>query len=167
MTQTKKAAYNKQYYKDNREKRATYYKRYRKDNREKNAQYRKDSRTSWIAWLPSKYKVCQKCGYDACFAALDFHHFDLTKKKGDVTGMFRLKFNKRNQIKFLAELEKCICFCATCHRELHLGNDLEAENICLDAGTAQLKIRLSHKPKIKTTQVQLTLNLNMEENDYE
>lgn len=42
-----------------------------------------------------------------------------------------------------------------------------ARIVVLEFEVARLKEKLSRKPKIKTTQVQLTLNFNEEENDYE
>lgn len=59
---------------------------------------------------------CQKCGYDKCQAALDFHHrnpkekdFSLCKKYGCRKISDRIK----------KELDKCDLLCSNCHREEH------------------------------------------------
>jgi hypothetical protein len=57
---------------------------------------------------------CQKCGYDKCIGALDFHHLDPSIKEYGWTQMRKLSIP--NMIK---ELDKCILVCATCHREIH------------------------------------------------
>ncbi len=57
---------------------------------------------------------CQRCGYNRCIQALDFHHMG-DKKFGISTAR-----NKRFE-KLKLELDKCILVCAICHRELHAG----------------------------------------------
>lgn len=55
---------------------------------------------------------CQRCGYDKCEAALEFHHRDPTEKDPNWSrgwGISKLK----------AELDKCDILCANCHREIH------------------------------------------------
>ena len=58
---------------------------------------------------------CQRCGYDRCIEALEFHHTDPTKKDFSISqkGYTRSWERVRN------ELDKCIMLCANCHRELH------------------------------------------------
>lgn len=58
---------------------------------------------------------CQCCGYDKCMSALDFHHLDPTKKELTLSSSI-VSWEKTKQ-----ELEKCICVCANCHREIHEG----------------------------------------------
>lgn len=57
---------------------------------------------------------CQKCGYDKCSNALDFHHLDPSQKDFNISGNMGKNFDK---IKL--ELDKCILVCANCHREIH------------------------------------------------
>ena len=57
---------------------------------------------------------CERCGYNKCIGALEFHHLDPTKKDGVWTKM-RLWGHERLH----AELDKCILVCANCHREIH------------------------------------------------
>lgn len=58
---------------------------------------------------------CERCGYDKCQDALEFHHLDpLTKDIKLANNGAAPSFEK-----FLAESEKCILLCANCHREEH------------------------------------------------
>jgi predicted HNH restriction endonuclease len=63
-----------------------------------------------------RYKggCCQKCGYDKCIGALDFHHIDPSTKEAGWTLM--RKMSRENMVK---ELDKCILVCSNCHREIH------------------------------------------------
>lgn len=57
---------------------------------------------------------CNKCRYNKCSAALEFHHVNPLEKD-----------RKYNNIRkaftpvLISELNKCILLCANCHRELH------------------------------------------------
>ena len=59
--------------------------------------------------------VCQECGesHDAC---LVFHHEDPSKKDMDVCV---LASYTSSESRLRAEIAKCICLCANCHRKLH------------------------------------------------
>ena len=65
------------------------------------------------------YVSCSKCGYDKCFAAIDFHHRTRGDKTKDVGTMIANNYNVDNITKVLEEIEKCDVLCANCHRELH------------------------------------------------
>ena len=57
---------------------------------------------------------CEKCSYNRCISALEFHHIDPTKKDfGIGDGSSR----KWDSLKI--ELDKCLMLCANCHREIH------------------------------------------------
>lgn len=58
---------------------------------------------------------CQKCNYDKCNAALDFHHLDPNEKDFGIGE----KGYTRSWEKIKIELDKCILLCANCHREIH------------------------------------------------
>lgn len=58
---------------------------------------------------------CQRCGYNRCIQALDFHHVSDDKKFGISTAR-----NRRFE-DLKVELDKCVLVCAICHRELHAG----------------------------------------------
>ena len=60
---------------------------------------------------------CQKCGYNKCNSALEFHHIDPSKK------LFELKTaleRPKAWDTIVQELKKCVLLCANCHREAHL-----------------------------------------------
>lgn len=56
---------------------------------------------------------CEKCGYNKCITALEFHHLDPTKKDFQISG----KNYKIERLK--EEVDKCILVCSNCHREIH------------------------------------------------
>jgi predicted HNH restriction endonuclease len=78
-----------------------------------------------IRQLAIEYKggKCQKCGYDKCLEAMEFHHLDSSVKdfgishKGYTRGWQRVK----------QELDKCMMLCANCHREIHSELQLSRE----------------------------------------
>ena len=55
---------------------------------------------------------CEKCGYNKCKGALDFHHRDKTTKEFAINKNLSLERMKD-------ELDKCTLLCANCHREEH------------------------------------------------
>jgi 5-methylcytosine-specific restriction endonuclease McrA len=48
--------------------------------------------------------------------ALDFHHFDPSKKE---FAIYRVASSGVGWKKVVIELEKCVCLCANCHRKVH------------------------------------------------
>lgn len=57
---------------------------------------------------------CERCGYNKCIQALEFHHLDPTQKK------FSLSTHRGSAIEHsLKEIEKCVLLCANCHKEEH------------------------------------------------
>jgi hypothetical protein len=72
--------------------------------------WRKENRRKLIEYKGGK---CEKCGYDKCQQALDFHHLDPNKKKFGLCNTV-YSFEKLKQ-----EADKCILLCANCHREEH------------------------------------------------
>ena len=67
------------------------------------------------ALIKARGGCCSRCGYNKCFAALEFHHRDPSTKdfqlanNGGVPSFERLK----------EEADKCDLLCANCHREEH------------------------------------------------
>lgn len=57
---------------------------------------------------------CEKCGYDKCDWAFEFHHTDPKEKDFGISNYSTISWDR-----IKAELEKCIMVCANCHRELH------------------------------------------------
>jgi hypothetical protein len=58
---------------------------------------------------------CQRCGYNKCIWALEFHHRDRTKKAFGIANRIK-SFDKNPAVK--EELDKCDMLCANCHREV-------------------------------------------------
>lgn len=74
----------------------------------------KQQRKNKLAMIEYKGGCCQKCGYDKCIAALEFHHIDPSNKD-----MSSTKFSALSLERAKSELDKCILLCANCHRETH------------------------------------------------
>jgi hypothetical protein len=68
-----------------------------------------------IQCIVYKGGCCEKCGYNKCPAALEFHHSDPNKK--DFTLSKRKFWKWCEAIK--NELSKCELLCSNCHREIH------------------------------------------------
>lgn len=57
---------------------------------------------------------CERCGYNKCNRALEFHHLDPSIKE------FGISTNiNRNLDELKAEVDKCILLCSNCHAEVH------------------------------------------------
>lgn len=60
---------------------------------------------------------CLICGYNRCLSALEFHHTDPRQKDFGISkDGYTMAWEKVK-----SELDKCICVCANCHREIHSG----------------------------------------------
>lgn len=57
---------------------------------------------------------CQRCGYEKCLRALQFHHRDAEKK--EFTIGYRTSWR---WARLKAELDKCDLICSNCHCEVH------------------------------------------------
>ena len=74
---------------------------------------------------------CERCGYDRCIEALEFHHTDPSKKDFNVSQRGYTRSWKR----VMEELDKCIMLCANCHRELYAKKaQLPQETVVEKAG---------------------------------
>jgi len=57
---------------------------------------------------------CYICNYNKYVGALDFHHSNPDEKDFAISDLRTYSWEKvRN------ELDKCICLCSNCHREVH------------------------------------------------
>ena len=84
------------------------------DRREENiAAVSKRRRKMKQMLMEEKGGACEKCGYNKCVAALEFHHLDPLAKEGGIIG------TTASYIRQKAEADKCILLCANCHREVH------------------------------------------------
>lgn len=74
-------------------------------------------RTNW-EWYRSFKQTCAcvACG-EAEPACLDFHHTNPNEKDLDPSSAF----SRMGRSRFLAEIAKCVCLCANCHRKVHAG----------------------------------------------
>lgn len=64
---------------------------------------------------------CEKCGYNKCNEALEFHHLNPETKLFDISSnCYNHKWSDVEK-----ELDKCIMLCANCHRELHSEMNIE------------------------------------------
>jgi predicted HNH restriction endonuclease len=73
---------------------------------------------------------CQKCGYNTCVDALEFHHSDSSLKDFSISE----KGYTRSWVATKEELDKCILLCANCHREIHAQTQLLRETGVETAG---------------------------------
>jgi hypothetical protein len=73
---------------------------------------------------------CERCGYDECTAALQFHHVDRDAK--------RFAISQRGVTRSMAEAReeatKCVLLCANCHAEV-------------ESGFVQLPLRSADRPE--------------------
>ena len=88
-------------------------------------------RRNKIRLVEYKGGKCERCGYDKCIDALEFHHLDPNEKDfglscGDTRSLEKLK----------KEADKCIMVCANCHREIHAE---EREKIRLEKEKEELE----------------------------
>ena len=56
---------------------------------------------------------CERCGYDKCVQALQFHHLNPDEKDFAISGK-SYSFERLKK-----EVDKCIMVCANCHIEIH------------------------------------------------
>lgn len=58
---------------------------------------------------------CEKCGYNRCYDALEFHHIDPSTKEFNLS----ISGGALSYERMKAEADKCQLLCANCHREEH------------------------------------------------
>lgn len=63
---------------------------------------------------------CEKCGYNNCEGALQFHHIDPSKKEFILSEFEVTKFCSLDDLK--REVDKCQLLCANCHAEVHYND---------------------------------------------
>ena len=88
---------------------------------------RKEVRRRALAYKGGR---CQKCGYDRCIEALEFHHLDSSDKDFGISS----QGHTRSWSKTREELDKCMLLCANCHREVHSGLQLPQETVVVTSG---------------------------------
>lgn len=73
---------------------------------------------------------CERCGYNQCLDAFEFHHRDPTQKDFSISN----KGYTRSWKKVQEELDKCAILCANCHREVHAEIAAQAGNSLVKSG---------------------------------
>ena len=78
---------------------------------------RVSKRRKKVKQLLVEYKggKCERCGYDKCISALEFHHLDPSKKDFGISG----NGNTLSIERMKKEADKCILVCSNCHKEIH------------------------------------------------
>ena len=74
----------------------------------------------WLQFINADTLACGVCGYHKMFEVLEFHHINSKEKKFNISYLFDLVCNEKNQKIMTEELKKCRVLCANCHRELHV-----------------------------------------------
>jgi hypothetical protein len=91
-------------------------------------------RVTKIALVTEFGGKCQRCGYDRCMRALQFHHTDDSEKKewNEKNG----RYGGASAAEIKAHPERFVLLCANCHFEEHDRIDQENQLIatCLDCG---------------------------------
>ena len=73
--------------------------------------HRQKTKERAVEYLGGK---CERCGYNKCISALEFHHKDPEQKDYGISSYSVLSWDRLK-----LELNKCILVCANCHREIH------------------------------------------------
>lgn len=74
------------------------------------SQRQKEKKTKLIGLMGGK---CERCGYNKCEGALEFHHKDPKEKE------FNISIKNLGMKKMIDEIHKCSLLCSNCHREIH------------------------------------------------
>ncbi|UCC94729.1 MAG: hypothetical protein JSW40_07925 [Candidatus Omnitrophota bacterium] len=98
---------------------------------------------------------CERCGYDRCVEALEFHHASSSEKDFSVSSRGYTRSWKRVK----EELNKCALLCANCHREIHAQvssscGKLQVEKASKFRGTLQVKGNPEPSPDVTSGKVQ-------------
>ena len=73
----------------------------------------------WMGFINADKMKCYICGYNTCWAALEFHHNQPGEKDFKISAFMQRAFSPGNQQILMQELGKCLCLCACCHAEFH------------------------------------------------
>ena len=130
QTKEEKAAWQKQYYQDNKEAILAEKKQYDEDHKEERAardkQYYEDNRKAIKAKRDARslelfeYKggACEHCSSRELdyLAMYEYHHVDPTTKLYTVGLIMKGPMDR-----LYAEVDKCLLLCANCHRKEHVN----------------------------------------------
>jgi len=87
------------------------------DEKKKNRSEAVQKRRRKVKEMSIEYKggCCERCGYNKCIGALEFHHINPEEKDFGIA----FKGYTRSWEKVKKELDKCILVCSNCHSEIH------------------------------------------------
>lgn len=66
---------------------------------------------------------CQRCGYNKCLRALEFHHLDPNEKDFGISTQLNRDLDDLRK-----EISKCVLLCSNCHAEIHEEIELQQNN---------------------------------------
>lgn len=66
------------------------------------------------ALIEYKGSKCERCGYNKCIRALEFHHINPNEKDFGISKCITKSMSTLKQ-----EVDKCILVCSNCHAEIH------------------------------------------------
>lgn len=91
------------------------------------AKRRKKVREMAVAY---KGGSCNRCGYNKCLEALEFHHLEPAHKDFAISQ----RGHSRSWERVRKELDKCVMLCANCHREIHASMQLPRATVVEKVG---------------------------------
>ncbi|CAB4125727.1 HNHc domain containing protein [uncultured Caudovirales phage] len=74
----------------------------------------KSSRDKLDLLISERGGACERCGYNKCFQALQWHHIDPNEKEFGISGRRGSPLAELRE-----EVAKCQLLCANCHAEVH------------------------------------------------
>ena len=91
------------------------------NNKQKRYEYNRSSKVKKARerkreYVNSRKSSCLVCGWFLDPCGIDFHHLDPNEKTERISKIIGL-----SQSKIDAEIDKCVCLCACCHRLVHQG----------------------------------------------
>lgn len=78
-----------------------------------------------VELIEYKGGCCEKCGYNKCIEAMEFHHIDPMEKDFTISG----KSWSFERLK--SEVDKCVLLCSNCHKETHFEDKRNKKQRCL------------------------------------
>lgn len=85
----------------------------KKNNSNNVIEWRRRAKIKLVEYKGGK---CERCGYDKCIKALEFHHLNPKEKDFTISGK-SWSFERLKK-----EVDKCILVCSNCHSEIHEEN---------------------------------------------
>jgi len=82
----------------------------KKNNVEQVVSWRRRTKVKLVEYKGGK---CERCSYNKCMDALEFHHKDKKQKDFSISG------KSWSYEKLKKEVDKCMLVCSNCHKEIH------------------------------------------------